>query len=238
MFLNALKKNIHRAALPFLLSMPCVVDAGGISLDQTRVVFTAGEKARTVTVNNLSSQAYLIQSRVHRDLTDPEPGPFLSTPPLFVLQPSGRQLFRLILTGASLPADRESLFYLSVTAIPSQQQQVERGPLRSRLSLGLRFTIKLFYRPAGLAPTPEQAVCRLKVSRHTTGIRIVNPTPYFQTLGLLSINGHALHLEGASSMIAPGSHQDYVFSGKPRQTDWQIVNDYGALASRCHQEVT
>lgn len=52
---------------------------------------------------------------------------------------------------APLPADRESLFTLSIAAIPSGK------PEANRVQMAFRSALKLLYRPEGLAGNPQQA---------------------------------------------------------------------------------
>ncbi len=58
---------------------------------------------------------------------------------------------RVVYTGAPLPADRESLFTLSIAAIPSGK------PEANRVQMAFRSALKLLYRPDGLAGNPQQA---------------------------------------------------------------------------------
>ncbi|MDR4898904.1 fimbria/pilus periplasmic chaperone [Yersinia kristensenii] len=50
--------------LPIVLFVPTTSAVEGISLNQTRVVFSSSDKAQTLAVKNSSDQSYLIQSRI------------------------------------------------------------------------------------------------------------------------------------------------------------------------------
>ncbi|WP_237735455.1 molecular chaperone [Serratia fonticola] len=218
------------------LAAPSSVEAkGGVSLSQTRVVFLSTDKVQTLTVKNTGKQRYLIQSRVQQAPDDTSPAPFIITPPLFALQPDSRQLLRIMPQGAALPADRESLFYLSVLAIPARGEKEE--PVVP-VSMGMRFVLKLIYRPVGLKAGLEVTGCSLRLHQDAKGIRIENPTPYFQTLGRLTLNRTPVNLDIQPSMLAPRSAQSYSTQGKVLQAEWQTVTDYGDLSTPCQQTVS
>lgn len=234
-----------RASLPttvsaFLLLLvthhALAVNGAGISLNQTRVVFMATDKAQTLTVKNSDNQTYLIQSRVQRTLDDTASVPFIITPPLFTLRADNRQVLRIVPQDiASLPADRESLFYLSVLGIPARAEQQSAD---SQVSMGLRFMIKLFYRPAGLSVSPDTAACGLTFSPTPQGVRVSNPTPYYQTLGELAFNHTAINLDKHPAMLAPMSTETYSVTGPVTQAQWQTINDFGGLSTPCQWAVS
>ena len=216
------------------LSTPGPPD-GGISLGQTRVVVLSTDKAQILTVKNTGQQRYLIQSRVQEVSDSSLPAPFIVTPPLFTLQPDSRQLLRILPQGGTLPTDRESVFTLSVLAIPAQEAL---DNATAKVSMGIRFGLKLFYRPAALAENAEAAVCRLKFSAQSDGVLIENLTPYFQTFGKLTLDGRSVNLDARSSMLAPFSTQPYPSEGRVSMVRWQTLNDYGGLSVPCQQVVS
>lgn len=83
---------------------------------------------------------------------------------------------RVVYTGGPLPADRESLFTLSIAAIPSGK------PEANRVQMAFRSALKLLYRPEGLAGNPQQAYRHLIWSLTPDGATVRNPTPYYVTL--------------------------------------------------------
>ncbi|MGP2410506.1 fimbrial biogenesis chaperone [Yersinia sp. 2553 StPb PI] len=99
--------------------------------------------------------------------------------------------------------------------------------------MGIRFLIKLFYRPDGLNMTPEDAYCKLQFTQVAEGIRVENPTPYFLTLGQLNINHRAVSFEQYPAMIAPHSNQIYPAISPLAMADWRVITDYGILSPKC-----
>lgn len=220
-------------ALPAMLltfSLCSQATSGGVSLGQTRVIFSSADKAQTLTISNSGKQAYLIQTRVQKGLNDPASAPFIVTPPLFSLQGNSRQILRLLPQSFSLPVDRESLFYISVSAIPALS-----GPVTptDRLSVGVRFVIKLFYRPQGLPA--DSAACFLMFRREPHVVRVINPSGYFQTIGMLSFDERRRESGQETSMVPPYSSITLPVDRAVNRVDWRTLNDYGGLSAVCHQ---
>jgi len=224
---------LHSMAFGLLLtaSLPSYAE-GGIALGQTRVIFSAEDKAQSITVSNTGEAAFLIQARVQTNPDGGESSPFIVTPPLYSLQGGSRQVLRILRQDGNLPTDRESLFYLSVAAIPSQQAPLND---RDRVSVGMRFVVKLFYRPEGLTLPAEENACRLIFRRTADGVRIENPTEYFQTLGKLTINGRMIALAQQPVMVPPHEHFIMLGVSPPATVTWQTVNDHGGLSTSCKQ---
>ncbi|WP_431225956.1 fimbrial biogenesis chaperone (plasmid) [Serratia sp. L9] len=220
------------SSLLLLLSLSSQASSGGISLGQTRIVFSAADKAQTVTVSNSGQRAYLIQARVHNGLDETSLAPFIVTPPLFRLAGESRQMLRILPQVGTLPTERESLFYLSVSAIPAQAEPITAA---DRLSVGVRFVVKLFYRPLGLTPPAESTPCLLTFTREAQGLRVANPTGYFQTLGRLTVNGRDVMLDGQASMVPPQGSLTLAIQGLANLVSWQTVTDYGGLSATCQQ---
>jgi fimbrial chaperone protein len=208
---------------------------GGISLSQTRVIFTAEDNAQTLTVKNTSNRTFLIQSRVVDARDRGLSAPFIVTPPLFKLAPGNRQTLRVMSQNTSLPTDRESLFHLSVLAIPASENQ-EETPMQ--LSMGIRFGLKLFYRPAGQDAPTESHACSLRFTQSAQEIRIHNPTPHFQTLGTLTLGNTAMDLKSNQDMLPPGGELTLPISTQVTKVQWQVINDYGALSPYCQSALS
>ncbi|WP_411755645.1 molecular chaperone [Serratia sp. (in: enterobacteria)] len=206
-------------------------DDGGISLGQTRVIFNEADRARTVMIKNGGDKTYLIQSLVQLGSDNQQAAPFIVTPPLFRLEPNSRNSLRIMRQNErQLSQQHESVFYLSVLAIPAQTAEVTE---QAQLSMGIRFLIKLFYRPEGLSMTPEEAYCKLQFTQVANGVRVENPTPYFLTLGQLSINHRAISFEQQSAMIAPHGNQIFPVTAPLALADWRMITDYGILSPKC-----
>lgn len=215
---------------------------GGLSLSQTRVVFDASMKNTKVVINNQSQQVYLINSHV---LLTPESKrgevseniPFVITPPLFRLEKESRNTVLISRNDTSaLPTDRESIFYLSFLAIPSAKKATEiqgnGGITQTQVSFGIRTLIKLFYRPNGLAIPAAMAPTKLTFKQEGKQLQVTNPTPYYLTLAVLTVNNQPINVREQGAMIAPFAAQNYTVETQAKTVSWQVINDFGGLSER------
>ena len=223
------------ATLLLCISENVSAQQDGISLGQTRVIFPEGEKAQALTVYNRGTKSYLIQNRVYSDKALRQAAPFIATPPLSLLKGDSQQILRLVKQDGILPSDRESVFYLAVLAIPSHNKDENQNDGNAKVSMGFRFVVKLFYRPANIAPAPNKDVCNLQITGNSEGYVISNPTPYYQTLGRLSVNNRDVNLNDIPSMISPLNHQQYHFKEQVHKVKWNIIDDYGGFSNSCEK---
>ncbi|WP_051690927.1 fimbrial biogenesis chaperone [Photorhabdus australis] len=201
--------------------------AAGISLNKTRVIFTQGERAQTLTVVNTTPQAWLVQVRITEDQEKTAPA-FVVTPPLFRLEANSQNSLRILPTfnHPPFPVDRESLGYVQMNAIPATQQ-VTGEPVRELASMSVGMRIKFFWRPRSLPLLPEEAYGQLHFQSQPDGIKACNPTPYFLSLDSLSLDGQVLDLNRYPSMIAPQDCVTYAELAGKKSASWSMINDYG-----------
>lgn len=223
------RRTVTVAALLAVLVQGAAAEDGGISISRTRVIFQSTDNAQTVTLQNHGTLPYLVQSAVVATPTGREPAPFLTTPPLFRLEGNTKNAVRILRKGAAaLPDDRESVFYFTAIAVPSmaQPKEAEDASLAARISVGIQNTIKLFYRPAGLAMSQEEAAGRLTFQHHSGQVQVNNPTPYYLTFSRLAFDAADVDVS-RGIMVAPFTQITVPASGGVRQAQWTVINDYG-----------
>ena len=233
-------------------------DSNGIALESTRVIYPAKAKnGITFTVTNRTQYVYLLQSRVLPWAIDAPAGAplmtgdepvaevkltaqaepadnavspsFIVLPPLTRFAPDEAMTLRIRLTQNDLPKDQESVFSLSLKAIPSQanpsSKQDEAG---AQMVLALQNNLKLFYRPEGLPPMSAEARAEaLQFSRQGSQLTIHNPTPYYVTLGKVKLGDSQLDV-GAKRMLAPFTSATYSDARHGATTiGWQLIDDEG-----------
>ncbi|WP_025155091.1 fimbrial biogenesis chaperone [Morganella morganii] len=209
---------------------------GGLRLAQTRIIFNADNKNAGAVIKNNGQQVYLIKAAVMNTPEGNNPAlpaaPFMVTPPMFRLEKESQSTALIVRNGTTqLPADRESVFWLSFLAIPSVSKNGETpdNMTSAQVSVGIRNVIKLFYRPAGLSPSFEQAQEKLTFRREGRSVSVNNPTPYYLTLGALSFNGRDVSLQDNNPMIAPFSSAIFPAEGAVSQVQWAVITDYGDM---------
>ncbi|QQO73841.1 fimbrial biogenesis chaperone [Morganella morganii] len=235
---SLLSRSFPLVAAFIMLSLVPAVQAaeGGLRLAQTRVIFNADNKNANAVIKNNGQQVYLIKADV---MNTPEgnntalpAAPFIVTPPMFRLEKESRSTALIARNGTSqLPADRESVFWLSFLAIPavSKSGDMPDNMTSAQVSVGIRNVIKLFYRPAGLTPSFERAQEKLTFRRDGHRVSVNNPTPYYLTLSALSFNGRDVNLQDHNPMIAPFSSVVFPAEGTVSQAQWAVITDYGDM---------
>ncbi|EPQ0972086.1 fimbria/pilus periplasmic chaperone [Citrobacter farmeri] len=199
----------------------------GVALGATRVIYPAGQKQVQLAVtNNDDNSTYLLQSWVE-NAEGVKDGRFVVTPPLFAMQGKKENTLRILdATNNQLPQDRESLFWMNVKAIPS----MDKSKLsENTLQLAIISRIKLYYRPTGLALSPDQAPEKLTFRRSAGSLTLINPTPYYLTVTELSAGTRTLE----NALVPPmGETRVTLPADAGSDITYKTINDYGALTPR------
>ncbi|AOR65553.1 fimbria/pilus periplasmic chaperone [Pectobacterium wasabiae] len=213
--------------MSFSLFIAQQAQAGGIALGATRVIYPAeANQASLSIINSDEKNRFLIQSWVE-DKDGNKTTDFLATPPLFVVKPKGENTLRLMHVGASLPTDRESVYWLNVKAIPA----VDKRDLQDKnaLQLAVLSRIKLFVRPANLTQGADSASTTLRFQQSSNTLTITNPSPYFITLVNLQSGSQKL----PNTMVSPKSSASVTLPDNASgAVSYQTINDYGAMTPR------
>lgn len=218
----------------FFLCGPTLSQAG-VKLEATRLIVSDGlVKGATIGVRSEASsqRPFLVKAQVFGDVEGRQTQvPFTVTPPVFRLEPGNAQQLRVMSKGEKLPQDKESIFYLSVSALPALApgEQAEDAGLKGRLNVATGNIIKLFYRPSGLPMTQQEAMSKLQFSASGGGVNVTNPTPYYITLGSLRVNGQSINIRTVreQNMLAPFTRATFAHSPQSGPVQWQAINDYG-----------
>ncbi|KAB8313334.1 molecular chaperone [Erwinia endophytica] len=236
----------------------------GFGLGASRVVVMADDAStgQVIAMNN-SDSVYLVQTRIWpadgltgypltRDGEKKTAVPFLVTPPLKRLDSWSTMQLRILVTPANnLPADRESLFFLASKAIPSEApvtpaQSADGAAGSATMSMALQSFIKFYYRPKGLKPHAifdGDVAPRIRVSRTADNhLHITNPTPYYLTFGVLTVDGKAVGPEARRAMVPPMGGYDYPMpAGAPARggiVKWQLIDEFGLVTDEQHQPLS
>lgn len=228
-----MKMSVISCLLATCLSYAASANAG-VNISGTRLIYHGEDKEASIKVTSGADDKfpYLIQSFV--DDKGPEGNkpeteaklPFTVTPPLFRLDPGAENAVRVVRTGGNFPADRESVFWLDIKAIPANNP-ADNG--KNILRFSLKNRIKLYYRPAGLSePTPD-AYKKITFQRSGNDLVVTNPTPWYLTFFKLNVGGHLVDTK--FTMVEPhGSHKYTIPAGATGKVTWQYINDYGSAS--------
>lgn len=218
---------------------------GGVSFSRNRLVYNEKDKAISIAALNHGDAPYLIQAGVSGEAGKSTAAPFLVTPPLFRLNARAQNMMRIMKVGAPLPADRESVFYFYAIAIPGQGDEVgknmdtgEKDAVGAKLSIAMKTILKLFYRPANLPVTIDQAHELMQFTQQGNTVVIKNPTPYYQSFAQLQFDGVAQDLDTRESMAAPMSNLVFPVNARVNTVTWSVMTDYGGATPLVSKKIT
>lgn len=199
------------------------------TLSGTRVIFDGGKKNTSFDVTNNSDKTY--GGQVWIDNTNQGNGVYMvPTPPFFKIGAKQRQVVRIMNTNTSLPADKESLFWLNVQEVPPKAEAKDGDG--SLLAIAMNTRVKLIYRPKALIAGREDAEKRLTLEQRGNDTWLKNPTPYYMAIVGIKHNSANIKLSDkvtqAISAMAPFSD---VSLGRNVGNNISIeaINDWGGV---------
>lgn len=224
-------KGLKKAVVPVALAatLGCQAAQAAVSLDRTRVIFDGASKTVSMTISNDNKKLpYLAQAWLEDAQGNKIQGPLTVLPPLQRVEPgkSSQVKVQALPAVATLPQDRETLYYFNLREIPPKSDKP------NTLQIALQTRIKLFYRPEAIAidrsATPPQE--QLKLKREGSGYEVTNPTPYYVTI----VDGRPKNGQSAKDftpvMIAPFSSET-LKSSLGNTPELFYINDYGGRPS-------
>lgn len=216
-------KVIRTPLAGLLLMALCATSANaGVVVGGTRVIYDAGKKEASLSVNNPDTVPYLIQSWVETQTGGADKAPFIITPPLFRLDPGQQNIMRIVSVNATA-SDKEQMFWLNIKSIPSAPKK------ENTLQVAVKTKIKLIYRPASLkGAVPEDLAEKLSWKITAGQVQVTNPTSFYMNFNQIAVNGKTLP---EVSYVAPGSSASFklpagVGSGA---ITYKLINDYGGV---------
>jgi len=143
--------------------------------------------------------------------------PFITDPPLLRLDAGKSRAIQVLLTAApaSLPRDRETLYWLNVLEVPANRRAAASNATAAsqRLYVSVQSRLKIFYRPQALARYNAGALgpderLRFALTRDAAGqfwLSIHNPAPIHQSLATLTLHRQSPHGDAPldTPMLAP-----------------------------------
>lgn len=180
-----------------LLCYPFLVIAGVIP-ENSRIIFHAKNALQSSVLVNTNPYPVVAQLWVDEGElnTDPEQAvsPFVVTPVISRMDPLKINEMKLIFSGEknSLPADRESLFWLNILEVPP----VNKNPAtENEVTLSMLTQVKILYRPESLETNSHELLAKLdaltfsakKVNKNVLALTVNNPTQYVASLAAVSL---------------------------------------------------
>ena len=152
-----------------------------IALDRTRVIFDGSAQSVSLSVSNQNKQLpYLAQGWLEDEQGNKIQSPLTVLPPVQRIEPGKPSQVKIQALPAAkqLPQDRETLYYFNLREIPPKSNKP------NSLQIALQTRIKLFYRPAAIAPERNAAPWQeqLTLTKQGDKYAVNNPTPYYITI--------------------------------------------------------
>lgn len=215
-----------KAMLFFFLFSVSVTVSAGIQVDQTRVIYNGNERSASLSIRNDTNEVWMVQTWLDTGNASNMPAglPVQVVPPILKLGGNKAALLRFIYSGAGLPADKESVYWINVQEIPPVT------PHQNALQIAVRTRIKLFYRPAGLTASLNEAARSLSWHQDSNRLVVTNSSPLHVTLGKLTFphggkklisHPDMVHPRGALSIPLPAG------SGRITSLSFTYINDFG-----------
>lgn len=242
MMIRSFKTSLTAAVLALGLAAALQAQAS-VVIGGTRIIYNANERETTIKLSNEGKSPALTQTWIDKGDPKATPAsidvPFSVTPPVARIDPGKAQTLRIIHTGEAMPQDKESVFWLNVLEVPPKPTAEEAEV--NKLQMAFRSRVKLFYRPAGLNGSaneaPAQILWRLVQSANRPALEGRNPSPFhvsFSSIELAAGGKTARFDDGG--MIAPGETKVFPLSGDvPQGPDakvrYQALNDYGGAVT-------
>jgi chaperone protein EcpD len=217
----------------------------GIQINGTRVIYPADQREVTLSMVNNSADPVLLQSWVDdgdmKSTPETSKSPFLLTPPMSRVDPNKGQTIRIMFTGnaASLPQDRESVFWLNVLEIPPKPKASADADSSNYLQFAIRSRMKIFYRPKGLPGNAfdaiDQVTWRIVPKGDGFVAECTNPGAYNVNVGSVVAKGSSVPqtIESKGGMCpAKGSTTLPVngdLNAAAGKLTVQVINDFGGF---------
>ena len=211
------------AAALMTLSLNAVA---GIQVDQTRVVYNGNEKSAALSIHNDTDETWMVQTWLDTGDAKQMPTnlPMQAVPPILKLAGNKDAILRFIYSGAGLPADRESVYWINVQEIPpaSKEQNV--------LQIAVRTRVKLFFRPAGLHADLKKEASKLQWTHQGNQLVVKNNGPLHITFGELTLQSGSKTWKVSADMVAPMDSLRITLpagAASANQLAFTYINDFG-----------
>lgn len=198
--------------------------------DRTRIIYSSADKSVSVTMkNDNESKPYLAQVWLENDRGEKISSPLVTLPPVQRIEAKseGQVKIQGLPAAASLPQDKESLFYFNVREIPPKSDQP------NTLQIALQTRIKLFYRPEKLAKAVDAVhpwQHKVVLNRQGDDYQAINPTGYYVVLiDARSRKDAPANASFKPVTLAPGASQllHVKASSLGEHPVMTYINDYG-----------
>ncbi|MGX9312626.1 fimbrial biogenesis chaperone [Pantoea ananatis] len=198
-------------------------------LNGTRIIIDGSKNEKTIQFTNAGDQPALIQIQAVNPDANSTP-PFVALPQIFRIAPNAGQTVKVKVTEKNVPQDRESLFYLDYTELPSVKKGDED---KNKLYLIIKNRVKVIVRPGDLDFSVDRVRQALSWRIQGHAILLKNASPFYANIRsfVLVKGNNALSWDDAVT-LAPFSEQRITLKGHSSLSGYALnailINDFGA----------
>lgn len=210
----------------------CNDATAGVMPSRSRIVYTEKMREQSLMLVNTNAYPVIVQTWVDNGQGTPDVSniPFVSVPSVFRLEPQSIKGIRILYNGSPVPRNRESLYWFNIYEIPPDKKD---SAVENSVLVTMNTQIKLFYRPAGINVTPEEAMPKITCTRNDKrSLLCHNPSPIHLSVIALKARhgGITLNSQDADLLISPFSdkiyHLNKVLPDK-FSVEFSYINDAG-----------
>lgn len=195
--------------LQALVALDAATAFAGVMAESTRVIFPSSSTEQSLQLVNLNAYPVVVQAWVDDGELNSTPeqskAPVIPLPPIFRMNAGDQLSLRLLYTGAPLPKDRESLFWLNLYEIPPRPMDLP--PDSATLTVVVRTQMKVFLRPPDLpmaaSEVADKLALSLRVESGRSVLEISNPTPYYASIAAVQYAKSPAAEQVEALMVAP-----------------------------------
>lgn len=203
------------------LLFTCSLASAAIQLQQTRLVYPAGEPSVALVIKNSDA----IHSVAIESWVESEQGEMTITPSTTLIKPATNGVLNIHIPASGKSNNKESLYWLNIKGT-----QLEKPGSPEPLTIAIINRIKVFYRPKTLLSGSADAYKKLIVSTCRKQLIIKNPTPYYVSFYSFKVDDkevmHIQMIKPYGELLAP-----LPASGRHSMASWQTISDTGFRSS-------
>lgn len=220
---------MFKSIVSLLLMLSATLCQASVVLNGTRIIIDGSKNEKTIQFTNAGDQPALIQIQAVNPEANSTP-PFVALPQIFRIAPNAGQTVKVKVTEKNVPQDRESLFYLDYTELPSVKKGDED---KNKLYLIIKNRVKVIVRPGDLDFSVDRVRQALSWRIQGHAILLKNASPFYANIRsfVLVKGNNALSWDDAVT-LAPFSEQRITLKGHSSLSGYALnailINDFGA----------
>ncbi|WP_089528162.1 fimbrial biogenesis chaperone [Pantoea ananatis] len=220
---------MFKSIVSLLLMLSATLCQASVVLNGTRIIIDGSKNEKTIQFTNAGDQPALIQIQAVNPDANSIP-PFVALPQIFRIAPNAGQTVKVKVTEKNVPQDRESLFYLDYTELPSVKKGDED---KNKLYLIIKNRVKVIVRPGDLDFSVDRVRQALSWRIQGHAILLKNASPFYANIRsfVLVKGNNALSWDDAVT-LAPFSEQRITLKGHSSLSGYALnailINDFGA----------